>query len=130
MYISIINLGILIVSIRKFWRWLYYGAFVITWLMYISWLKTIYFAANDFSTALIFGFIFFCLFYLTFINHKFVYSKRFKAEDIFLLIANSFIFYGIGYYLISGYEPAANILPDSFTYRQCSTTSGCNRDFV
>jgi uncharacterized membrane protein len=107
MYISLINLGILIVSIRKFWRWLYYGAFTLTWLIYISWLKEGYFAANDFSTALVFGFIFFCLFYLTFINHKFVYGKKFQAEDIFLLVANSFIFYGLGYYVLSGYEPAA-----------------------
>ncbi|MBR9998374.1 MAG: DUF2339 domain-containing protein, partial [Cyclobacteriaceae bacterium] len=47
LYISIINGGVLVVSIRKFWRWLLYGAFIVTWLMYISWQRSMYVPEND-----------------------------------------------------------------------------------
>ncbi|MBR9999910.1 MAG: DUF2339 domain-containing protein, partial [Cyclobacteriaceae bacterium] len=61
---------------------------------------------NDFRTAILFGFIFFCLFYLSLINHKIFYKKKFQFEDILFLIANSFIFYGTGYFSLSGYLSA------------------------
>jgi uncharacterized membrane protein len=105
-YISIINAGILLVSIKKYWRWILYGAFVVTWLLFITWQRNIYTPESDLSTSLLFGFIFFTLFYLTFINHKLFKKQKFSIEDILLLIANSFIFYGVGYFTLSGHDPA------------------------
>ena len=105
-YISIINAGILLVSIKKYWRWILYGAFIVTWLLFIIWQRNVYSPGTDIHTSLIFGFIFFGLFYLTFINHKLFNEKQFSFEDILLLISNSFIFYGVGYYTLMGYAPA------------------------
>jgi len=105
-YISIINGGILLVSIKKYWKWILYGAFIVTWFLFLTWQKNVYVAGPDLNTSLIFGFIFFGLFYLTFINHKLFSRQDFSFEDIILLISNSFIFFGAGYFALSGYEPA------------------------
>jgi uncharacterized membrane protein len=36
-YIAVINTGILVVSLRKYWKSLFYSAFALTWLIYITW---------------------------------------------------------------------------------------------
>ena len=105
-YITIINTGIMVVSVKKFWRWLFYAAFAVTWSLFLTWQRTSYDPSSDLFTSLVFGFVFFGLFYLTFINHKLYYKERFSFEDILLLLANSFIFYGVGYYSLNEFESA------------------------
>ena len=36
-YMAIINVGILIVAFRKYWKPLYYSSFVLTWLIFATW---------------------------------------------------------------------------------------------
>ncbi len=106
-YIAIINFGILIISIRRYWKWLFYNAFVFTWLTYFGWLAAKYQTAVHFELALTFLSIFFLMFYLTFIIHKLIFEENFAAENVGLILANSFIFYGLGYGILQqhgGYE--------------------------
>ncbi len=103
-YIAIINSGIMVVSIRKLWRWLFYAAFAVTWSLFLTWQRTSYDPSSDFIISLVFGSVFFGLFYLTFVNHKLYYNEKFSFEDILLLLANSFIFYGVGYYAFTEFE--------------------------
>lgn len=103
-YMAIINVGILVISFIKYWKPLYYSSFLLTWLIYFSWYTTNYQPNEHFGLALIFLTIFFLLFYVTFLAYKLRKNEKFGTEDIFLLLANSFIFYGIGYSIIYSQE--------------------------
>ena len=99
-YIAIINVGILAVSLKKYWEPLYYCSFVLTWLIYFPWYTAKYQPTTDFELAFIFLTIFFALFYITFLAYKVSIKQHFNLPDILLLLANSFVFFGIGYSLI------------------------------
>lgn len=95
-YISIINAGILVISFRKYWKSLFYSAFVLTWIIYGSWHA---FSYNDehFVPAFVFRNIFFSLFYVTFLGYKLVKKEKYGIESVFVILSNAFIFYGLGY---------------------------------
>lgn len=100
-YMAIINCGILIISFKNYWKPIYYTSFAITWLMYIFWYyyndtTTVYF-----EIALIFDLIFFVVFYIAFLAYKLVQKEKYSFDDVALLLLNSFIFFGIGYAILS-----------------------------
>lgn len=99
-YISIINAGILILSFRKYWKPLYYSAFGLTWLIFFSWYINQYQPLNHYTLSIVFNSVFFLIFYLTFIAYKFIRKEKFNIDDIFLLLANSFVYYGFGYSIL------------------------------
>ena len=103
-YIAIINIGILILSFKKYWKPLYYSSFGLTWLIYFIWYVSDYQVSEHYGLAVTFLSIFFTLFYLTFLAYKLLKKETFKINDILLLLANSFIFYGLGYALLSNHE--------------------------
>lgn len=99
-YMAIINTGILILSFKKYWKPLYYSSFVITWLIYFLWYENKYQVTEHFTLAFTFITLFFFIFYMAFLAYKLVRKELFNKDDIFLLLANSFVFYGLGYLLI------------------------------
>ena len=105
-YMAIINIGILAIAIKKYWKSLHYSAFGLTWLIYCSWYLFSYQTNQHFGLALTFLILFFIIFYLTFVIHKLLHKERFEPQDIVLLLANSFIFYGIGYAILDDKETA------------------------
>ncbi|MFD0861272.1 DUF2339 domain-containing protein [Sungkyunkwania multivorans] len=109
-YMAIINVGILFISFKKLWKPLYYVAFFLTWIIYFSWYLADYYRDEHFSLALIFLFTFFIIFYTTFIAYKLIKQQKFQFGDILVLLANSFIFYGIGYALLDGDETGTQLL--------------------
>jgi len=100
-YIAIINIGILIISFEKYWKSLYYAAFAQTWLIFSFWWMLDYSHSKYFGLALTFLTIFFAIFYLTFLAYKLIKKEKFNFGTIVLLLLNSFIFYGIGFDLLS-----------------------------
>jgi uncharacterized membrane protein len=109
-YMVIINIGILAISFKKYWKPLYYSSFGLTWLMYFLWYGSKYQTIDHFSLALTFLFIFFVTFYLTFLAYKLLQKEKFERDDIILLLANSFVFYGIGYAILDGHPSAYQLL--------------------
>lgn len=109
-YMTIINTGILIIAFKKYWKPLYYSAFSLTWIIYLAWYASGYKTEEDFATALVFATLFFSIFYLTFIAYKSIPKKKFEAGDIILLLANSFIFYGVGYSILSDHPNGKYLL--------------------
>ena len=109
-YIAIINVGILVLSFRKYWKNLYYAAFGLTWIIYLSWYFSSYEYSNHFSLAWGFLILFFVLFYATFLAYKLLRSEKLEPGDIILLLANSFTFFGLGYALLSSYETGEQLL--------------------
>jgi uncharacterized membrane protein len=109
-YITIINSGILYISFKKYWKPLYFSAFVLTWAIYFSWYFGSYHPDRDFAMGLVFLFIFFSLFYLTFLSYKLGKEETFDYFDIALLLLNSFIFYGLGYNTLYRHHPGTDLL--------------------
>jgi uncharacterized membrane protein len=109
-YMAIVNSGILAIALHKYWKPLYSSSFGFTWLIYLSWFATKYQTSEHFGLALIFLALFFALFYMAFIAYKLRQKEKFEIVDIVLLLANSFIFYGIGYALLSNHETGKQLL--------------------
>ena len=109
-YITLINTGILVISFKKYWKPLYYTSFALTWLLYIPWYLTKYNLSEHFGLAMVFLFIFFVLFYLTFLAYKFQKNEQYTISDVILLFLNSFIFYGIGYSILTNHDVFENYL--------------------
>ena len=49
--------------------------------------------------------IFFLIFYTTFLAYKIIKKEQYGLNDVFVLLSNAFIFYGIGYNLINYESP-------------------------
>ena len=109
-YMTIINIGILVISIKKYWKSLYFASFGFTWLIFSSWLALTYEATEQFTMALVFASLFFIIFYVTFLGYKLIKSEKFLKSDIILLLLNSFIFYGIGYGLLANSDNGKELL--------------------
>ena len=108
-YVAIINIGILFLSFTKYWKSLYYSSFIFTWGIYLSWYFSSYNLEN-FSLAFIFLIAFFAIFYLTLLAYKLIKKEKYDLGDIILLLVNSFIFYGIGYALLSDLDNGEELL--------------------
>jgi uncharacterized membrane protein len=109
-YMAIINTGILVLAFKKYWKSLYYAAFCLSWLIYAGWYFARYDAATHFTLALVFATIFFLLFYSIFLAYKLVKKENYGLTDILLLLSNAFIFYGLGYSLLSGNAGGSELL--------------------
>jgi len=98
-YIAIINLGILAVSIKKYWKYLYYVSFAFTWLIYAFWHFDSYYLDEPKIkiTGLVFATIFFLMFYAVAITNRIIQKEKLVKTDIILLLLNSFIYFGLGY---------------------------------
>ncbi|MEI6884374.1 MAG: DUF2339 domain-containing protein [Bacteroidota bacterium] len=102
-YMAIINAGILAISLRKYWKPLYYSSFLITWIIVVSWFATQYKDAEHFGLSWVFISIFFVTFYIIFLAYKLQKKEKFRIDDILLLLINSSVFYGLGYALLHGH---------------------------
>ena len=101
-YILVINIGILFISFKKYWKSLYYLSFVFTWLIFTTWYQ---FKHNSLSinSAFLFATLYFIVFYTTFLSYKLLQKIKYNSGDIILLISNSFIFYGYCYVMIDDF---------------------------
>jgi len=109
-YMAILNIGILAIAFKKYWKPLYYVSFGLTWLIFLSWYVTKYQTNEHFGLALVFASIFFSIFYLTFLSYKLLQKEKFVTDDIILLMINSFVFYGIGYGILDGHQTGKQLL--------------------
>ncbi|WP_445383668.1 DUF2339 domain-containing protein [Robiginitalea sp. IMCC43444] len=99
-YIAIINLGILFIALRKYWKLLSVFSFGMTWLIFFTWYVSAYELTRHESLAWLFLTLFFLLFYCSFLAYKLLKKETFNWLDVFLLLGNAFLFYGIGYDLL------------------------------
>ncbi len=98
-YMTILNLGILFVSFKKLWKPLYYISFGVTWLIVLSWYLFKYDEGIHFFLSLTFFSVFYLIFYLNSISYKLIKNEKFDIEDVIMIISNSLIYYGIGYFI-------------------------------
>lgn len=109
-YISIINAGILVIAFRKYWKSLFYTAYIITWLIYAVWYIETDIGDKYFGIASLFLGLFFIIFYATFLGYKLVKKEQYNISDVFIMLSNAFIFYGFGYHLMMEHPGYSNYL--------------------
>ncbi len=109
-YLSLINIGIAYISLRKNWKPLFYSAFAITWLVYFTWIVFDYKESEHFTLTLCFLTIFFILFYVIFIAYKFLNLKKYNVADVIVLLLNALIFFAIGYNLLYDHKIGRQVL--------------------
>ncbi|MCT4638460.1 MAG: DUF2339 domain-containing protein [Bacteroidales bacterium] len=101
-YMTIINMGILAISIKRYWKPILYSSMSLTWLIFIIW--HIFNSENSYADgALIFVTLFFTIFYASIITYKSLKKEKFGAANIILILANSFVFYGLGSSIIDNH---------------------------
>ena len=109
-YMAIINVGILLIAFKKYWKKLYYTASGLTWLIYASWFIEDFRASENFGTALIFATIFFAIFYAVFLAYKITQSDKIEIKDTILILFNAFVFYGFGYFILEDHPTGQQLL--------------------
>lgn len=109
-YMAIINIGILILSFKKYWKPLFYASFGLTWLIFVSWRLDLSSSNNYFGLALLFSSLFFITFYITNLAYKVSKKEVFGFSDVVILLLNSFIYYGIGYLIISNNKNSTELV--------------------
>lgn len=101
-YIAMINIGVLIVAFKRYWKSLYYSAFGFTWIIYTFWVVSDYNDEKYFLIALSFLLVFYLIFYATFLAYKLLRKEVFQSLDIIMILINSFLFYAWGYMVLRG----------------------------
>ncbi len=101
-YIVIINAGILAISLKKYWKPLFYTSFIFTWATYFGWYMSKYQPDAHFGLSLGFLAVFFLTFYVTFLGYKLISKENVAVENVALILANSFIFFGLGFSIVDG----------------------------
>ncbi len=100
-YMAIINSGILFISFKKYWKSLFYASFVLTWLILGGWLATNFNVQKQLILASSYLSFFFLLFYGCALAYKARIKEVFNGGDVFLLLSNSFLFYGAGLFVLN-----------------------------
>lgn len=113
-YIAIINIGVMVISVRKYWKPLYYLAFIFTYGIFGFWVLNEGYSESQRSIAFIFGTIYFFSFYAAFLGYKLWRLEKFLHSDVALVLLNAFAFYGLGYYILS-FSPNLTPLLGIFT---------------
>lgn len=109
-YMAIINIGILILSFKKYWKPLFYLSFGLTWLIFGSWLAFNYKDTDHIQLAMGFSSLFFLTFYVSNLAYKVSKAETFGFSDVIVLLLNSFVFYGIGFYILGENKNGAELL--------------------
>lgn len=109
-YMAIINIGILVISIKKHWKSIHYASFGFTWLIFLIWLISKYEAQYQQMLALIFAFVFFAQFYAMAIVNRIISGQKMAVSDIFIWLLNSVLFFLIGIYILDNQEVTSGYL--------------------
>ena len=100
-YTAIINIGILVISFKKYWKPLWFTSFIITWMMFLMWFGPKFKPDENMTVSAVFLSLFFTTFYVILLAFKLIKKEKFDVYDVVLMLLNSFIFYGIGYRIIN-----------------------------
>ena len=106
-YILILNVGILAIAYFKRWSLVNTLAFIFTNVLFIGWIVTFSFSNKEvpYLGAFLFAFSFYLLFIITNIINNLRSKGEFTNSQLILLASNSFVFYGIGMFILTNFHP-------------------------
>ncbi|WP_237276746.1 DUF2339 domain-containing protein [Tenacibaculum ovolyticum] len=104
-YIAILNIGILGISYFKKWKVSTILAFIFTTILFFGWCAVKIGGAKFSHTgALTFATIFYFIFSITIVLNNLRNKGTFSAIEYFILVANTFVFFGIGMLILNDLE--------------------------
>ena len=109
-YVAILNGGILILSLVKNWKSLFYLSFVVTWLIFFTWFILDFDADSHFRLSMIILPVYFITFYLIFLANKILRKDKLMFEDIVIPVVNSFCLFGFGLAVLNGNETGKDLM--------------------
>ena len=92
-YMTVVNLGILGISIKRDWNPIFYTASAFTWIIFTTWFGSKYDVAQHFGLALIFLAVFFAIFYATKLLQKRLDLAANATENLVSALVTGLIFY-------------------------------------
>ncbi|MBI2419628.1 MAG: DUF2339 domain-containing protein [Ignavibacteriales bacterium] len=99
-YITLVNIGIAVIALKRNWWPIFLNAFVVTWIIFISWVTFSYAGNQQPVIALGFGVMFLIIFNTVFIaSHRMVKGLVPTIHQVVLFL-NAALFYGAGYYIL------------------------------
>lgn len=113
-YMTILNIGILIVSAKKLWKPLNYVALAATWIIFLSWAASSNYN-NRLGICITFLAVFFLIFHLVFLLYKLKIKEKFAVDDAIFLLINAAVLFITGYVSISMHE-TAHVFLGLFTF--------------
>lgn len=100
-YMTIINVGILVIAFKRYWKSLYYSSFGFTWIIVAGWAMSTYKMSDTLITyGIVFSTIFFLLFYTAMLAYKVYRKEPYVLSDTIMMIANALIYYSIGHFVL------------------------------
>lgn len=107
LYISLINLGVIYLSVKKIWKTVGIVAQIITWILFIGWAAT----RHDERFKLIatlFMIFFFLVFLLTVLSYKLFQKRSLQVNDTYQLLMNNVALYIAALFQFGFSEKASN----------------------
>jgi uncharacterized membrane protein len=92
LYITLINIGVVFLSIKKSWQLVGRVAQAITWTLFIVWAASRYSSAME-TTGILYLAVFYLLFALISILKKIIFKEPLTQTDAYGLLANNIAFY-------------------------------------
>ncbi len=96
-YVSLINIGLMIISFKKFWKPITYLSTILSWLIFLISLAT---AGGGFALRISFATAFFATFYISMLAYKVIRNEEHHKGFTGLLLFNNIIYYVIAAILI------------------------------
>jgi uncharacterized membrane protein len=101
-YLTILNVGLIILAFYKRWRIINFIAFFFTQIIYLGWvIMKAGHPGFEYEGIFIFGTVFYILFLLMNVIHHVVRGSKLKAFDFIILLSVNCCYYGAGIYLIN-----------------------------
>lgn len=103
-YITIINGGIVAISLKRYWKLMNYAAFVITWGIFLYWFFTQDMQNGGYHAALVFSTLFFVIFLISALGFKLIIKEKYNHYDLIFILLNAFLFYGTYYRVFDSFN--------------------------
>ncbi len=106
-YITILNIGMLVLAYFKKWNIVNIVCYVCTILLYGAWLinEFLEYESIPFTGAFVFATVFYVLFFFMNIINNLKENQKFTALEIIVLVSNSFLYYATGMAILNEYHP-------------------------
>lgn len=109
LYMCLINVGIVFISYKKNWKFIFANAFVSTWLVFLF---ASFVHAHEGHTAameLLFATVFFAIFHTTGLAYMAKTKEKADAAALLIPIANALAYAGMGYFLFTRAFPNTGV---------------------
>ncbi len=108
-YVALINAGIVLISLRKYWKPVVWLSFTLSWLIINFWSQWA-FIDHQFGLQLVLLLIYFVNFYGIVLIYHLAHQKSFGWNETVMLLLNSVFFFATGYQWMEQHDVYQNYL--------------------